>query len=194
MAHHLGDTIRPNMIAALPGRMVDEAPKRYGTDRGAREQKFTPMVFGLIGGVVVSILLVMTDVLNQLLLADGMMSYIGLFGLTFAIFIGMATGFGGYTYLNLRTRSYALDNDGVEVREGFLKQEARRLPYNRISNVTLCQNVWERLFDAGTLKLQTVGSGDAELWLRGIDTPEETADRIRERVRDTDVTRVETDA
>lgn len=71
MAHQVGDTIRPNVIAALPGRMVDEAPKRHGVDRGAREQKFIPTVFGLLGSAVVALLLVVSDMLTTLVMADG---------------------------------------------------------------------------------------------------------------------------
>lgn len=110
------------------------------------------------------------------------------------MFVGMATGFGGYTYLNLRTRSYTLYDDRVEMREGFLRQEARMVPYNHVTNIKLRQNVWERFLDAGTIQLQSAGSKNFELWIHGIDNPEETADRIRENVRETGEPEVDADA
>jgi uncharacterized membrane protein YdbT with pleckstrin-like domain len=195
MAQQVSKTITPNIVAALPGRMVDEAPKRHSVaDRGVREQKLIPTLVGLLGSAVVAFVLVMTDALTMLLAAERMMMYLGLAALVLAMFLGMVVGFGGYTYLNLRTRSYRLYDDRVEMREGFLKQEARSLPYDRVTNVTLRQNVWERLFDAGTIQLQTVGSGDVELWIRGVDSPDGIAEQIRQRVRDADVTGVQTDA
>lgn len=57
------------------------------------------------------------------------------------------------------------------------------VPYNHVTNVKLRQNVWERYLNAGTIQLQTAGSNDFELWIRGIDHPEETVERIRENVR-----------
>lgn len=173
---------RPNILAALPGRMVDEAPKQGGRDGGARSPKLIPTVLGFLGAIVVMVVLVVTDVLDLIVRTDGVLLYVVLLGIAAAIFVGMVIPFGAYTFLNLRTRAYTLYDDRVEMTEGFLKQEAKTVPYSRITNVTLRQNVWERLFDAGTVQLQTAGSDAAELWLRGIDDPEGIADHVRDRL------------
>lgn len=195
MTQEVSKTVTPNIIAALPGRMVDEAPKRHSAaDQGVREQKLIPTFVGMLGGAVMAFALVMSDALTVLLGAEGVMMYLGLTALVIAMFAGMVAGFGGYTYLNLRTRSYRLYDDRVEMQEGFLKQEARSLPYNRVTNVKLRRNVWERIFDAGTIQLQTAGSADVELWIRGVDSHERIAERIRQRVYKADVAGVQTDA
>lgn len=68
----------PNVLAALPGRMVDEAPKRHSVaDRGAREGKLTPTIFGLLGGAIMAFFLVWYDVLTVLLDGEGVMLYLG---------------------------------------------------------------------------------------------------------------------
>lgn len=172
--------VRPNILAALPGRMVDEAPKRRFGDSGARRSKLIPSLFGILGLLVVSVALFMTNALSLLLNTEGTIRTLLLILFMIPPFIGAILGFGGYTFLNLRTRKYTLYRDRVEMKEGFLKHEAKTLPYSRVTNVQLSKNVWERWLGAGTVKLQTAGSDDEELWIRGINNPDKVSESIRQ--------------
>lgn len=171
--------LRPNILAALPGRMVDEAPKKYH-DSGARDPKLIPTLFGILGLFIVTIALIKANTLSLLLNTEGAMRTLALVLFIGCLLIGAILSFGGYTFLNLRTRKYTLYRDRVEMKEGFLKHEAKTLPYSHITNIQLSKNIWERWLNAGTVKLQTAGSNDEELWIRGINNPDEVSERIRQ--------------
>jgi len=175
--------------------VLDDFPRKRGwTAWGVRRGKFIPFLFGLLGMGVATILCIRFGILSIVSDTTGVVNDIAIAGVLAFQVGGLLVGFGGYTLLNLRTRSYALLEDRVEMHEGFLKHEAKTVPYDQITNVVLRKGIWERQFGAGTVKIRTAGSDRDTLWLRGIDDPDRVAEFIQERVRKTESTGGRTDA
>lgn len=96
-----------------------------------------------------------------------------------ALTLGILTVvFSGLTLGNLQSRKYAFHDDHVEVNEGFLTVTQDTVPYNRITDVSFTKSVWQRLFDVGTIKLNTAGSNQQEITISYVDDPEAIYDEI----------------
>lgn len=83
-------------------------------------------------------------------------------GLTFA---GLTLLFGVLTVGNLQAKEDEFHDDHVEVHEEFLTVTQDSVPYNRITDVSFSKSMWQRLFDVGTVRLNTAGSDTEELTL-----------------------------
>lgn len=67
-----------------------------------------------------------------------------------------------FRYLTLRWR---YDADELVVREGWIFRSERHVPYARIQNVDLKQNVLHRALSVAEVKIETAGGADAEVSL-----------------------------
>ena len=86
--------------------------------------------------------------------------------------------FSGLSLGNLQSREYTFHDDHVEVNEGFLTVTQDTVPYNRITDVSFTKSVWQRLFDVGTIRLNTAGSNQQEITISYVDEPEAIYDEI----------------
>lgn len=96
-------------------------------------------------------------------------------GLTFG---GLTLLFGVLTVGNLQAKEYEFHDDHVEVRTGFLTVTQDSVPYNRITDVSFSKSMWQRLFDVGTVRLNTAGSDANELTLSYVADAEAVYDDI----------------
>lgn len=68
----------------------------------------------------------------------------------------------GYALLKYFTFTYTLGHDELVIRSGLLSRQERHLPYARIQNVDLRQNLLHRLAKVAVVRLETGSGGDAE--------------------------------
>lgn len=80
-------------------------------------------------------------------------------------------------YLSFR---YYLGPDEMVIRKGILRRNERHIPYARIQNIDLVQNLFHRLFDVAVVKLETASGGKPEAVISVLTLP--TIERMRERV------------
>lgn len=98
-----------------------------------------------------------------------------LFGVLTGLFAVLAVG-------NLLAREYHFYEGHVEVHEGFLTITQENVPYNRVTDVGFSKSVWQRLFDVGTVRLNTAGSDDQELTISNVENPESVYEEIKRLV------------
>ena len=106
------ETIRPNLVAALPGRMLDEAPKNRRRDQGGRPPQFMPAFFGFIGMIIVDVLIVWFGIFTPVIKANGLAFDVGIAGIMLVMTAGAAIPFGGYIYRRSRPSASGLDPEG----------------------------------------------------------------------------------
>lgn len=73
---------------------------------------------------------------------------------------------------------YKFYDDHVEVHEGFLTVTRDSSPYNRIADVSFSMSVWQRVFNVGTVRLNTAGSDPEEITISYVADPEAVYDDI----------------
>ena len=79
------------------------------------------------------------------------------------------------------TYRYRVDADGVTIRSGLLQRSVRHIPFARIQNVTLHQNLLHRLFGVAEVRLESAGAAKPEGQMRVLRLAE--AHRLEQQVR-----------
>ena len=64
------------------------------------------------------------------------------------------------------TYRYRLDEDGVTIRSGLFQRSVRHIPFSRIQNVTLHQNLLHRIFNVAEVRLESAGAAKPEGQMR----------------------------
>src|SRR5688572_23784931 len=64
------------------------------------------------------------------------------------------------------TYRYRIESDSVVVRSGVFQRSLRHIPFKRIQNVSLHQNVLHRLFKVAEVRLESAGSTKPEAQMR----------------------------
>ena len=89
---------------------------------------------------------------------------------------------------------YRVTRDTFDIYSGVFSRREREIPFERIQNVDIAQNVFQRSLGIAEVRLETAGGGESEARLRYVSRPEATrlqeliSDRKRgERERDHDV-------
>lgn len=75
---------------------------------------------------------------------------------------------------------YRLDDEEIVIREGILQRNERNIPYARIQNIDLEQNLLHRLFDVAVVRLETASGGKAEAEIKVLSL--EAVERMRRLV------------
>lgn len=60
------------------------------------------------------------------------------------------------------TYRYRIDGDSLRIRSGLLERESRQIPFSRIHDVSLQQNLLHRLFGVAAVKLESAGGNKPE--------------------------------
>jgi len=68
--------------------------------------------------------------------------------------------------LHYLTYHYRIEQDRLIVRSGILARTRREIPFTRIHNVALHQNLWHRLFNVAELRLESAAGSEAEAHMR----------------------------
>ena len=87
-----------------------------------------------------------------------------------------------------KSLEYIIDSDSVKMRKGVFWRKRVTVPYTKITNIDVTQGPIQRIFNIGTIHIQTAGAGgapgaQAELRLLGIRDTDGLKDTIMERVR-----------
>jgi putative membrane protein len=100
----------------------------------------------------------------------------GLIGVGVLAFVSIAQYF---------TYRYRLEADGVVIRSGVFQRSLRHIPFGRIQNVSLHQNLLHRLFDVAEVRLESAGAAKPEGQMRVLRLADAQAleQQIRRRVR-----------
>jgi putative membrane protein len=100
----------------------------------------------------------------------------GLIGVGVLAFVSIAQYF---------TYRYRLEPDGVVIRSGVFQRSLRHIPFGRIQNVSLHQNLLHRLFGVAEVRLESAGAAKPEGQMRVLRLADAQAleQQIRRRVR-----------
>ena len=93
--------------------------------------------------------------------------------------VGMAITIG-WEYARFRRYSYDLAAETFDIHSGVLSRRDREIPYERIQNVDISQNVVQRFLDIAEVRLETAGGSGSEAKLRYVNTAE--ASRLQEAI------------
>jgi uncharacterized membrane protein YdbT with pleckstrin-like domain len=75
----------------------------------------------------------------------------------FLVAIGVIGMFAVVPFVRWRTTHFVLTTKRVIMRSGLLARQGRDIPLFRVNDVTFNHSVWERLFGAGTLTVESAG-------------------------------------
>ena len=88
---------------------------------------------------------------------------------------------GAWEAAYVRAYEYRLDGDTFDIYSGVLSRREREIPFERIQNVDIAQNVIQRAFGIAELRLETAGGGgESEARLRYVSREEAT--RLQELI------------
>ena len=99
-----------------------------------------------------------------------------LFGL---VVVGVALGVG-WELARFRRFDYDLTADTFDLRSGVFSRREREIPYHRIQNVDIGQNVIQRGLGIAEVSLETAGGGSTEAQLRYVSREE--ANRLQDEI------------
>jgi putative membrane protein len=86
----------------------------------------------------------------------------------------------GWEVARYRRYSYELTTDTFDIRSGILSRREREIPYERIQNVDIAQNILQRALDIAEVRIETAGGSGSEAHLRYVGRAE--ADRLQNEV------------
>jgi putative membrane protein len=99
----------------------------------------------------------------------------------FGVLVVLGVGLGvGWEIARYRRIDYELTDDTFDLDSGVLSRREREIPYHRIQNVDIGQNVIQRALDIAEVSLETAGGGSTEAQLRYVSTAE--ADRLQDEI------------
>ncbi len=95
-----------------------------------------------------------------------------------------------------KSLEYIIDSDSVKMRQGVFWRKRVTVPYAKITNIDVTQGPVQRMFNIGTIHIQTAGASGpqgahAELKLVGVRDLDGLKDTIMERVRGYTISRPE---
>lgn len=77
---------------------------------------------------------------------------------------------------------YRITPDTFDIHSGVFSRREREIPFERIQNVDVAQNVFQRALGIAEVRLETAGGGESEARLRYVSRPEAT--RLQELISD----------
>ena len=83
--------------------------------------------------------------------------FYGLIGAGFLILRSIALYF---------TYRFGIDEEGLQIRSGLFQRTVRRIPFDRIQNVSLQRSILHRLFGVAEVKIESAGGTQAEAQMR----------------------------
>lgn len=99
------------------------------------------------------------------------------------LFVLVAAGIAlvvGWELARHRRFAYELTDDTFDIRSGVVSRREREIPYARIQNVDIAQNVLQRALDLAEVRIETAGGSGTEARLRYVDGSE--AARLQEAI------------
>ena len=82
-------------------------------------------------------------------------------------------------YLHTRKISYTFYDDFVRYEDNFLNLESKDIKYENITEVSMYQNVWDRVMKTGNIHLKTNVEYNVGMYMPFVINPKETVEEIR---------------
>jgi putative membrane protein len=95
------------------------------------------------------------------------------------VLLGLALAVG-WELARHRRYAYELTPDTFDIQSGVFSRREREIPYERIQNVDIAQNVFQRAFDIAEIRIETAGGSGSEADLRYVNRTE--ADRLQNEI------------
>ena len=105
----------------------------------------------------------------------------GLSGILVFVLLG-AVAVGAYELAYVRRFTYKITGDTFDIQSGVLSRREREIPFERIQNVDIAQNVVQRAIGIAEVRIETAGGGASEAQLRYVSRGEAT--RLQELISD----------
>jgi uncharacterized membrane protein YdbT with pleckstrin-like domain len=86
-------------------------------------------------------------------------------------------------WLKRLATTYTITTNRLVIRRGILSRAEQHSRVDRIQNVTTNQSVLERLLRVGTVEFDTAAGEDDELKFRGVGSPHDVVDAVRQAQR-----------
>jgi len=86
----------------------------------------------------------------------------------------------GWEFARHRRYDYELTADTLDIRSGVLSRREREIPYERVQNVDVAQNVVQRPLGIAAVRIETAGGSGSEAHLRYVSRAE--ADRLQDEI------------
>jgi len=86
------------------------------------------------------------------------------------------------TYLDYRNREYRFFSDKLEYFDGWWVINRHVVPYNKVTDLTLTESMWNRMMNTGTIKLITAGSLGGNVYLSHVDNPEQVYNHLQKDI------------
>lgn len=86
----------------------------------------------------------------------------------------------GWQLAYYRRFEYTITEDTFDIDSGVLSRRSREIPYGRIQNVDIRQNVLQRVLGIAEVRLETAGGGETEAQLKYVGLP--AAEHVQEEV------------
>lgn len=81
-----------------------------------------------------------------------------------------------------RANDYYVTNQRVLKTYSLISRSIESAPYNRMQDVTMNQNALERIFDVGSIHVNTAGTGGVEIIIRDVGEPLEVKRSIMQQI------------
>lgn len=81
---------------------------------------------------------------------------------TFAFYMILALGFGGYAYLSTLTTTLSLTETSVVGKTGIIKSKKLASPMSKVQDVGVSNGLFGKIFGYSTVTVSTAGSGYTE--------------------------------
>ena len=110
------------------------------------------------------------------------------FGIILSIFTSIMVLLGIWIPAFFRSLAYSIDDDTVKMNCGVFWKKRVTVPFRKITNVDISQGPLQRMYNVGTIHVQTAGAGgaqgaQAELRLSGVRELDDLKERIMDGVR-----------
>jgi putative membrane protein len=105
----------------------------------------------------------------------------GLSGILLFALLGVVV-VGSYELAYVRRFTYRVTDDTFDIQSGVLSRREREIPFERIQNVDIAQNVVQRALGIAEVRIETAGGGASEAQLQYVSRGEAT--RLQELISD----------
>lgn len=88
-------------------------------------------------------------------------------------------------WIRAKGTKITLTNQRVTLRKGILSKNINEVFHSDVRNVRVNQNLFQRMFNVGTISVSTAGQSDVEILVSGIPNPEKVKEIIDRNRRGT---------
>ena len=99
---------------------------------------------------------------------------------TVVLVVGIVLAAAAYETAYVRRFTYRITEDTFDIQSGVLSRREREIPFERVQNVDIAQNVFQRGLGIAEVRIETAGGGSSEARLRYVSRSEAT--RLQELV------------